>query len=52
MLGLMCLCQLTKLNPEWDRIELEEKMPANVELVQRSIIPIISLFKHDLNRRK
>ena len=52
MLGLMCLCQLTKLNQEWDWIELEEKMPANVELVQRSIIPIISLFEHDLNRRK
>ena len=52
MLGLLCICDLAQLNPTWDRIQMQEAMPANADQVQRMIIPIIAIFKHNLHKRK
>ena len=52
MLGLLCLCRVVQKNPSWTRIDLQQKLRSNTELLQRQVIPVSSLFKKRMNRRK
>ena len=50
MLGLLCFCHLCALNPTWNRIDFEERMPSNTDQLQRLVIPVAAI--HEKNKKK
>ncbi len=51
MLGLNLLCQVTKMHPTWDRVNLQNHLPSHVEQVQRLCIPVAGMWNTNMNTR-
>ena len=51
MLGLLCFCELSKMNPAWDRSTFEKRMLSNTDILQRQVIPIAAMHAQEMNSR-